>query len=117
VRAVSVLRLAALGNLVVLLCLGSVLLGALYFGIASCGGYIWHRHAFVGFSVGMAIMAVAGSSTILPSLKVKIGFLIALPLLYVFVESAVAPFYPGPPSSPSEYWAAFTQAVQYGPCR
>ena len=106
----------SLGNAAVLLCGSFVLLGALYFGVASCGGYLWHKQAFRGIAVALYIAALLLSSSLLPSLRHKLLFAACLPLLHAVLESAIAPFYPGPPNSISEYGAHFLQAIKFGPC-
>jgi hypothetical protein len=106
----------SLGNTVVVLCCSFVLLGALYFGVASCGGYLWHKQAFRGIAIALYVAALLVSSSFLPSIKHKLLFAACLPLLHVVLESAVAPFYPAPPNSISEYGAYFLQAIEFGPC-
>ena len=105
-----------LGNGVVLLCGFFVLLGAFYFGLASCGGYAWHKQVFRGVSVTLFIAVLLLPSSLLPSVKHKLAFSAAVPLLYVVLESAVSPFYPAPPNSLSEYKAFFLHAIAFGPC-
>ena len=104
------------GNTAVLVCACFVLLGAFYFGIASCGGYVWHKEAFRGVSIALYVAALACPSSLLSSMVRKLAFAIGLPLLFVIVESATAPFYPGPPDSLAEYGAFFLRAVEFGPC-
>jgi uncharacterized membrane protein (UPF0136 family) len=106
-----------LGNGVVLLCGVFVLLGALYFGLASCGGYAWHKQAFRGISVALYFAALLLPSSLLPSFKYRLAFAACLPLLYVVLEAALAAFYPGPPDSLSQYKKLFLEAMEYGPCR
>ncbi len=105
-----------IGSAVVLVCACFVLLGAFYFGIASCGGYVWHKEAFRGVSITLYVAALACPKSLLPSIGRKVAFAIGLPLLFVLVESATAPFYPGPPSSLVEYGAIFLRALEFGPC-
>ena len=107
----------SLGNGAVFLCTSFVLLGAVYFGLASCGGYLWHKQAFRVICVGLYLAALLLPSSWLPTLKLKLAFAVLLPLLFVALESGVAPFYPGPPNSLSEYTAIFIQSVKFGPCR
>ena len=104
------------GNTAVLACACFVLLGAFYFGIASCGGYIWHKDVFRVISIALYVAALACPSSLLPSMVRKMAFAIALPLLFVLVESATALFYPGPPNSLAEYGAYFLRALEFGPC-
>jgi hypothetical protein len=108
--------MGSVGNTAVLVCAFSVVLGAFYFGIASCGGYAWHKEAFRGASVALYFAALACPSTLLPSMARKLAFAIGLPLLFVIIESATAPLYPGPPSSFAEYGSFFLRALEFGPC-
>ena len=106
----------SVGNTAVLVCACFVLLGAFYFGIASCGGYVWLKEAFRVVSIALYVAALACPSSLLPSMVRKMAFAIGLPLLFVLVESATAPFYPGPPNSLAEYGAIFLRALEFGPC-
>jgi len=95
----------------------AVAFGAVYFGIASCGGYIWHRQAFGLLAAGLALAAVVLPSQVLQALGHKAIFLFVLAVGYFVIEVAVAPFYPGPPQSLSEFAGLFVQALEFGPCR
>ena len=110
------LRSLVLGNALVLLCGLFVLLGAIYFCLASCGGYVWHKQVFYFSGIGFGFLALITSSSLLPSVRSKLVFALAVPLLFVVTESAVAPFYPGPPNTFHEFAIAFLQALEYGPC-
>jgi hypothetical protein len=77
---------------------------------------MWQREAFRGVSIALYVAALACPSSLLPSLVRKMAFAIGLPLLFVLVESAAAPFYPGPPNSLAEYGALFFRALEFGPC-
>ena len=112
----SVVRWRLLGNLAVSLCCLVVLLGAAYFGLASCGGYVWHKRVFAYACCALCLAAVVLPSSLLSSIRSKIGFVLCLPLSFVLLESAVAPFYPVPPASLAEYASSFVRAVWYGPC-
>jgi len=104
------------GNGVVLLCCMLLLLGALFFGIASCGGYAWHKEFFRVASATMWLFAVLIPSTLLSTWKRKLVFAASMPTAYVVLESAVSGFYPGPPASISEFSELFLRAMEYGPC-
>jgi len=107
----------AIGNGAVAVCCAFVLLGAIHFGLASCGGYAWHKQAFFTVGAIVALAAVAMPSSLLPSTRAKAGLLFSLPLLFLVVEAAVAPFYPSAPPSLVAYMSTFVQALGYGPCR
>jgi hypothetical protein len=104
------------GNGIVLLCTAFVTVGALFFGIASCGGYVWHKEFFRFAGFTLCLLAVSCPSTLLPGLRSKVLFALALPMGFVLLESAVAPFYPGPPASVAEYGLLFLHALQFDPC-
>ena len=106
----------AVGNGIVLLCSAFVVVGALFFGIASCGGYTWHKEVFHLASFTLFLLAVCCPSTLLRKPRSKLVFALALPLSFLLVESAVAPFYPGPPASITEYGALVLRALEFGPC-
>ena len=106
----------SLGNSAVLACSSFVLLGAVHFGLASCGGYTWHKQAFRGICIALYFAALLLPSSLLPTRRHKQLFAALLPLLFVVLESSIAPFYPGPPRSISEYMAAFNQALKFGAC-
>jgi hypothetical protein len=105
-----------LGNSAVVLCAGTALLGAFYFGLASCGGLAWHQQTFRAVAIFLFLAALLLPSALLPSLKSKLAFGFVLPAAFAVLESSVAPFYPGPPQSFAQYGAYFLQAVWYGPC-
>lgn len=94
-----------------------VFVGALFFGLASCGGYAWHTEAFRVSATVAVILAVVVPSPLLRTIVSKAMFLAAVVIGFHFVEAAVAPFYPGPPESMSEYGTLFLESLEFGPCR
>ena len=104
------------GSATVVICASFVLLGALYFGLASCGGYLWKKQAFLAISTALYVAALSFPSSLLHSVGRKLAFAIGLPPLYIVLESATAPFYPQPPNSLAGYGAIFLQALKFGPC-
>jgi len=106
-----------LGTCAVALCVGFVLSGAAYFGLSSCGGYAWHKDLFGASSVLLYVLAIALPSAPLASAKRKALFAVALPVAYVLLESAIAPFYPGLPDSFRDYSKQFVSSLEFGPCR
>lgn len=94
-----------------------VFVGAVFFGLASCGGYGWHKEAFRVSATVTAILAVAVPSSLLRTIVRKAMFLAAVVIGFHFVEAAVAPFYPGPPESMREYGTLFLQSLEFGACR
>jgi hypothetical protein len=111
----SVLKSA--GTSIVAICVGFVLSGAVYFGIASCGGYVWHKEFFRASTVLLYVSALVLPSAPLASFKKKALFAAGLPLAYALLESAIAPFYPGPPDSLGDYGELFLSSLEFGPCQ
>jgi len=105
------------GNAFVWAASSFVLVGAMFFGFASCGGYAWHKDAFRALAVVVAIVAVIVPSSLLRSIVRKAAFLVSLVVGFHLVEAAVAPFYPGPPESLRQYGALFLASLEFGPCR
>ena len=105
------------GNAWVWIATSIVFLGAVFFGLASCGGYAWHKEAFRVSATVTVVLAVVVPSLLLRTIVRKAMFLAAVVIGFHVVEAAVAPFYPGPPESMSEYGALFLQSLEFGPCR
>ena len=97
--------------------IGIVLIGAMFFGFASCGGYSWHKEAFRVLSAVAVIVAVVVPSSLLRTLMRKATFFLTLVIGFHLVEAAVAPFYPAPPESLRQYGALFLESLEFGPCR
>lgn len=93
-----------------------VSIGAIWFGLMSCGGYAWHKTVFFGVASATAGAALLLPSKSLNSLRRKAVFFGTLVCGYYFVEAAVAPFYPSPPGSLTEYLGLFRISLERGPC-
>ena len=94
-----------------------VFVGAVFFGFASCGGYSWHKEAFRACAAVAVFLAVVVPSHLLRTNVRKAMFLAVVVIGFHFVEAAVAPFYPGPPESMSQYGALLLESLEFGPCR
>lgn len=110
------LRFRAASNALVWSAVAVVVLGAVYFGIASCGGYVWHKELFRFFAAAVAVIAAIAPSRALRSRGQKAAFLGVLASGYFILEAAAAPFYPTPPQSLSEYSRLFLRALGFGSC-
>jgi hypothetical protein len=113
-RAVAIAR--SIGTAALLLSAGFVLVAAVYFGLASCGGYVWHKEVLRAIGGILYLSVLLLPSSLLLSVKAKLIFALGFPATFVLLESAVAPFYPGPPQSLHEYTKLFIHALQFGPC-
>ena len=104
------------GRLLVAVASCLVVVGAIYFGLFSCGGYAWHQSVFGGIALGVCVAAVAVPSRLLFSVRRKALFLLLLGAGYFAIESAVAPLYPSAPGSLAQYIQAVLHSAQVGPC-
>jgi len=84
-------------------------LGGIFFGLFSCGGYVWHKQLFYAVFLGLLALGV-----ILPPYSAKqigLRLVAGLGLLVVFavVEATAACFYLDNPTS----WADFKKEFLY----
>lgn len=93
-----------------------VLAGAVYFGLASCGGYLGHKTIFRVVAPVLVLTAVLVPGTALSTVWRKLGFVAALALAYFCVEAMLAPLYPAPPETLGAYGRLFLLSLQFGPC-
>lgn len=91
-------------------------LGGIYFGLFSCGGYVWHHELFMLITVLITLAAVLTPGKLLCSWQRRVTFPFAVLITYVLMESLSAPFYPAPPESMVGYFKQFVYALEYGPC-
>jgi hypothetical protein len=89
------------------------ILGGGYFGLFSCGGYAWHRYAFVSAHVALSLAVAVSAKG--PWLGRTFLFLAVGPA-YVLGQALTGPFYTATPASWVEYWRGFVHTLQYGPC-
>ena len=70
--------------------------GGIWFGLTSCGGYGWHREVF-----GVLVWAVTGAAALWPLRRpwpvVSRLMLLGVPVVFVVVQAAAAPFIPPHP--------------------
>ncbi|OYT91273.1 MAG: hypothetical protein CFE43_14355 [Burkholderiales bacterium PBB3] len=89
--------------------------GAAYFGVASCGGYVWHKQMFCYVAPVIAISAVIVPGNRLPSFGSRVAFLLALLVGYFVIEAVGSMIYFGGENW-REYGNLFIRALEYGPC-
>ncbi len=90
--------------------------GGVYFGLFSCGGYIWHRQLYWGvFGLVIALSVVFPPPSLSPILG-RAVLLLLPPVLHRFALAGAAPFYPAMPTSTPQYFDQFWYAFKYGPC-
>ncbi len=90
--------------------------GGVYFGLASCGGYAWHKTAFSWTLTGMAVLTLVMPSGILRTWRRRFCWPVILVLSFTVIQAVAATFYPAAPESPSDFFRVFKQTLIYGPC-
>ena len=92
------------------------LMGGLYFGLFSCGGYIWHRYVFyLIFSLSLIPIFFVRLSYLNKAYK-KALFIGSTMLIFLVVRAAASTFYPAAPNDIYEFLTSFIRGLQYGPC-
>lgn len=92
------------------------LLGGVYFGAFSCGGYAWHKDAF------LLVLAATVTAALLVPLRrerpvlSRLLVLIAIPVLFVMTQAAATPFTPAAPDSVGDFLRGFVLALERGSC-
>lgn len=89
-------------------------LGGLYFGLFSCGGYAWEWDAFLALAGIGAIAAVAAPRRV--SLFSRFGLVFLAVVTFVLVQAAATPFYPSAPASLNNYVVEFVRALGSWAC-
>ncbi|TKB11150.1 hypothetical protein [Desulforhopalus sp. IMCC35007] len=90
--------------------------GGIYFGLFSCGGYVWHKKMFVlSFSVVLVTLFVWPHPK-LSRLGIRSSFVAGNVILYFVMQSASSAFYPAAPKSWNEFFDIFIFRLLNGPC-
>jgi hypothetical protein len=93
------------------------ILGGVFLGLFSCGGYVWHKQAIAAAIVLLTLAALLARFATRGFALWRSGAFVAIVVGGFFVsEATAAPFYPAPPESLSEFWQSFVRTLQYGPC-
>jgi hypothetical protein len=89
------------------------LAGGIFFGFASCGGYIWHKQTFAA-ALAIAIALVLASHR--PrSIWVRLSLAAGIVPAFLLTRALAAPFYLDL-AGPSEYFHRVLLVLQFGPC-
>lgn len=92
------------------------LLGGIYFGLFSCGGYAWHKTVFAWVLFAATVMWLLLRRTKQQPAVFRILVVLLVPLAFVIAEAASAPFYPAIPDSVGTFVRSLFRALEYGPC-
>jgi hypothetical protein len=93
-----------------------VVFGGLFFGLFSCGGYVWHREFFYTVLLVLSVVIIAAPSKALQRPHHKMIAVVLLFVSFLTVQAVASTFYPGPPRSISEFSKEFIAGLIYGPC-
>jgi hypothetical protein len=91
-------------------------LGGVYFGLFSCGGYAWHKPAFF-----VALVATTLAALLVPlqrprPVASRLGIVVAVGVAFLLTQAIAAPFYPAPPASWGDFMRVFLHTLEQGPC-
>lgn len=92
------------------------LLGGVFFGLYSCGGYVWHQQIFTITFGGSVCLSVLLPSVVLRKFFTRITFSVVVVLLFLIVQAVAATFYPAPPGSWAKFSSSFLSHMEFGPC-
>ena len=94
----------------------SAIVGGLFFGLFSCGGYVWHKQLHTSLMIMASIFILFVPPKFLDALWKRLSFLVLSFVLFVVVRAAASAYYPASPENMSEFIQSFITGVQYGPC-
>jgi hypothetical protein len=110
------IKLSNVANALVLLTLTLAVLGGVFFGLFSCGGYIWHIQVYWAIALIFILGSMILKNKILNSMLSKILFPIFYLALFFISQSVAATFYPSAPENLSEFISNLFISLEYGPC-
>ena len=90
--------------------------GGLFFGLFSCGGYIWHKQIHMSLMVMAAVFILFEPPNFLTPLWKRISFLVLAFAVFIIVSAAASAFYPATPANIPEFIQSFIRGIEYGPC-
>src|SRR5262245_50097909 len=99
------------GRILNVAALAVAVLGGIFLGSFSCGGYAWHKPAFLGL-----LAACTGAALFYPAsaprpLAARIGLVVLVGLAYLVSQAAAAAFYPAAPGSWSDFATRFASSL------
>lgn len=106
-----------LGNALVIIAIAFACVGGVFFGLFSCGGYLWHGQLYWALAALFIVFALLSAGSLLGTWPRRIAFPFAFALIFIFCQSVAAPFYPTAPSSITEFSHNFLTTLKYGSCQ
>jgi len=96
---------------VIFICISGV-----FFGLFSCGGYIWHSQLFYVVVTVLLLITLAYPASFIDKWYKKLVFIFLLPVIYLVFEASSGAFYPSSPNSFIEFMQLFWRGLVYGVC-
>lgn len=109
-------RAQPIGHFIAIVALLFACAGGTYFGLFSCGGYVWESQIYWAVSALLVTLALVLSRRVLGNWVRRLAFLIIYLVTFTLSQAAAMPFYPAAPESFAEYRRNFILALEYGPC-
>lgn len=106
-----------LGNALVAISIVIACAGGVFFGLFSCGGYLWHAQLYWSLAALFVVLALLSASSLLRTWPRRVAFPFAFAFIFIFCQSVAAPFYPTAPSSITEFSHNFLKTLKYGSCQ
>jgi len=90
--------------------------GGIYFGLFSCGGYVWHKKMFVLFFSAALLSLFIWPHPKLSKMSIRSSCVACNVILYFVMQSASSAFYPAAPKSWNEFIDIFIFKLLNGSC-
>lgn len=103
-------------TLIFLLSLFIAITGGIYFGLFSCGGYLWKQQFFtIALMASLLLFVIFPFSTIKDfAIRLAIGAIVIL--IFIVTRAGASVFYPVTPNSWTEFVNSFLIGLLHGPC-
>jgi hypothetical protein len=91
-------------------------LSGIFFGLFSCGGYIWHTQLFYLVVSVLLLATLAYPASFIDKWYKKLAFLVLLGIVYFLFQAVAGAFYPSSPNSFIDFMQSFKRNLVYGVC-
>ncbi len=90
--------------------------GGVFFGLYSCGGYLWHKQLHISIMVMAILFVLFLPPKYLTAIWKRFTFIAMSFVLFLVIRAASSALYPATPQNITEFIDSFIRGVQYGPC-